>query len=127
MQSFATYSRRSPLEDSQELRFQDMLMHFLNPYINEAVRDYYQRLLLEPPLVYPYYVDVVESRRVNGFRGFILSITLDVTPVVGPHIYVGEDRLTFEVSSGPEVKLINYTHLKTYDLPLNWQHIVKER
>jgi hypothetical protein len=126
MQSFATSSYHSPLEDSQELRLQDMLMNFLNPYINDAVRDYYQRLLLESPLVYPYYVDVVESKRVNGFRGFILSITLDVTPVVGPHISVGEDRLTFEISSGPEVKLINYTHLKTFELPPHWQDIVKE-
>ncbi|WP_233163312.1 MULTISPECIES: DUF3888 domain-containing protein [unclassified Cohnella] len=126
MQANAENSYRPPQEDSTELRLQDMLMNFLNPYINDAVRAYYRHLLREPPLVYPYFVNVIESHRVNGFRGFILSITLDVTPVVGPHISVGEDRLTFEISAGPKVKLENYTHLKTYELPPNWQDIVKK-
>ncbi|MDQ6420466.1 DUF3888 domain-containing protein [Paenibacillus sp. LHD-117] len=126
MQLNAETSYHTPHEDSKELRLQDMLMNFLNPYINDAVEDYYQRLLLEPPLVYPYLVDVVDSKRINGFRGFILSITLDVTPVVGPHISVGEDRLMFEISAGPEVNLVNYTHLKTYDLPPHFQDIVKK-
>ncbi|MNO24788.1 hypothetical protein D3C76_146150 [compost metagenome] len=126
MQSNAEASYCVPQEDSRELRLQDMLMNFLTPYINDAVRDYYRCLLLEPPLVYPYFVKVVDSIRINGFRGFNLSITLDVTPVVGPHISVGEDRLTFEISAGPEVKLVNYTHLKSYALPPHWQNIVKK-
>lgn len=126
IQSNAEHIYRLPQEDSTELRLQDMLMNFLNPYINDAVQDYYQHLLLELPLVYPYFVDVIESHRVNGFRGFILSITLDVTPVVGPHISVGEDRLKFEISAGPKVKLVNYTHLKTYELPPHWQDIVRK-
>ncbi len=126
MQSNAEASYRIPHADSTELRLQDMLMNFLTPHINDAVWGYYQRLLLEPPLVYPYFIDVVDSKRINGFRGFILSITLDVKPVVGPHISVGEDRLTFEISAGPEVKLINYVHLKSYKLPPNWQHVVKK-
>ncbi|QQZ58641.1 DUF3888 domain-containing protein [Paenibacillus sonchi] len=113
-------------EDSEELRLQDMLLNFLTPYINDAVRDYYRRLLVEPPLVYPYFVNVVDSMSINGFRGFNLSITLDVTPVVGPHISVGEDRLTFQISVGPEVKLVNYTHLKSYGLPPHWQNILKK-
>lgn len=126
MQSNAEMGYHSPQEDSTELRLQDMLMNFLNPYINDAVQDYYQHLLWDLPLIYPYFVDVIESHRVNGFRGFILSITLDVTPVVGPHISVGEDRLTFEISAGPKIKLVNYTHLKTYELPPHWQDIVKK-
>jgi hypothetical protein len=116
---------RLPEIDSTELRLQDILMNFLNPYINDAVQDYYEHLLREAPHVYPYLVDVIDSHRVNGFRGFILSLTLDVTPVVGPHISVGEDRLTFEISSGPKVKLVEYTHVKTHELPPHWQDIVK--
>lgn len=51
-------------------------------------------------MVYPYFVDVVKSQRMNEFRGFILQITLEVTPTVGPHISVGKDRITLEVSAG---------------------------
>jgi hypothetical protein len=119
------YATALPHQDSKELRLQDMLMNFLNPYINDAVDDYYQHVLKEHPLVYPYFVDVIQSHRVNGFRGFILSITLEVTPVVGPHISVGEDRLTFEISAGPKIKLVKYVHLKTYELPPHWQDIVR--
>lgn len=115
-----------PLSDSGELRVQDMLMNVLTPHINAAVQDYYRQFLLEPPLVYPYFVHITGSERLNGFRGFRLSVTLDVTPVVGPHISVGEDRLTFEISAGPEVKLVHYTHLKSYPLPPHWQYIVKK-
>ncbi|ADC52290.1 hypothetical protein BpOF4_21474 (plasmid) [Alkalihalophilus pseudofirmus OF4] len=74
--------------DSPELRMQDMLINFLNPHIDDAVCNYYKQILTECPTVYPYFVDVIESQRMNGFRGFILQITLDVTPTVGPHITV---------------------------------------
>nr|WP_279629544.1 DUF3888 domain-containing protein [Lysinibacillus capsici] len=30
---------------------------------------------------------------------------------------IGKDRMTYEISYGPEVKLINHTHLKTYKYP----------
>ncbi|GGA41011.1 DUF3888 domain-containing protein [Paenibacillus physcomitrellae] len=126
IQTNAEKSYYIPQEDSTELRLQDMLMNFINPYINDAIQGYYQHLLRELPLVYPYFVDMIESHRVNGFRGFILSITLDVTPVIGPHISVGKDRLTFEISAGPKAKLVNYTHLKTYELPTHWQDIIKK-
>jgi len=35
----------------------------------------------------------------------------------GQYIPVGKDRMTYEISAGPEVKLINHTHLKTYKYP----------
>jgi hypothetical protein len=111
--------------DSPELRIQDMLMNFLNPHINDAVCNYYNQILIECPTVYPYFVDVIKSQRMNEFRGFILQITLDVTPTVGPHISVGKDRITFEVSAGPTVKMINYTHLETHELPEHWKDIIR--
>jgi hypothetical protein len=41
----------------------------------------------------------------EAFRGFIFLITVEVLPVVGPHIAVGEDHLTFQISAGPMVIL----------------------
>ncbi|WP_077247764.1 DUF3888 domain-containing protein [Bacillus sp. FJAT-27225] len=111
--------------DSHELRVQDMLMNFLNPHIDDAVCNYYKQILTECPMVYPYFVDVVKSQRMNGFRGFILQITLDVTPTIGPHISVGKDRITFEVSAGPTVRMINYKHLETHELPEHWKDIIR--
>ena len=63
-------------------------------------------------------IEVIETRRGNGFRGFILEITFEFEPTDGGHsIRVGKDRMTFEISFGPKVKLINHTHLKTYEYP----------
>ncbi|MNU05376.1 hypothetical protein D3C72_2501540 [compost metagenome] len=63
----------------------------------------------------------------NGFRGFILQITIEITPTVGPHIAVGKDLITFEVSAGPTVKLIHYTNLEAYELPEHWRDIIRSK
>lgn len=65
----------------------------------------------------PWKIEVSETRRVNGFRGFILEITFEIEPTDGEHwVPIGKDRMTYEISSGPMVK-INHTHIKTYRLP----------
>ncbi|WP_307205651.1 DUF3888 domain-containing protein [Paenibacillus harenae] len=67
----------------------------------------------------------------NGFRGFHFVITLEVVPTVGPHIAVGKDSLTFDVSpvNPNNVKLLEWKHLKDpqeSDFPPNWKDILKE-
>lgn len=118
----------SPKKDSAQLQYQDILMLFLLPHIDEVVNRHYSHTLKELPVVYPYFVDVIQVKRVNGFRGFHFVITLEARPVVGPHIPVGKDRLVFEVAPtipGGLVKLVEYKHLETYELPTHWQDIVK--
>ncbi|WP_419886413.1 DUF3888 domain-containing protein [Paenibacillus sp. B-A-8] len=117
-----------PDQDSRELMFQDMLMTFLSPYIDKKIVEIYAPLLRESPMVYPYFVDVTEVKRINGFRGFDFLITLNVYPTVGPHISVGEDTMTFRISSGPKVKLESFKHLKDpnkSDFPPNYQNILR--
>ncbi|MDQ0192778.1 DUF3888 domain-containing protein [Paenibacillus wynnii] len=114
-----------PQQDSTELQLQDMLMLFLRPTIQDAVNNYYSKNFKEPPLVFPYDIDVVQIKRKNGFRGFAFLITVNVMPFVGPHNYVGMDRMTLEVSAGPTAKLIKYNHLKDFELPPNWKHILR--
>ena len=115
-----TASSAEPFQDSDELRLQDMLMLMLTPYIEKELNSYYYPKILRdfPPTVTPWKIEVVETRRVNGFRGFILQITFEIEPTDGGQwIPVGKDRMTYEISSGPEVKLKNHTHLKTYKYP----------
>ncbi|MEY9978537.1 DUF3888 domain-containing protein [Lysinibacillus sp. RC79] len=115
-----TASSAEPPQDSDELRLQDMLMLMLTPYIEKELNSYYYPKILRDfsPAVTPWKIEVVETSRVNGFRGFILQITFEIEPKDGGQwIPVGKDRMTYEISSGPEVKLINHTHLKTYKYP----------
>ncbi|MCM3714495.1 DUF3888 domain-containing protein [Alkalihalobacillus oceani] len=113
--------------DSRELMVHDALMLFLLDPLDKAIGNYYSKMLLEIPTVYPYDIKMIDTKRVAGFRSFHFTFTLEVEPVIGPHISVGKDRLTFEISPllPEQVKLTKYKHLKTYELPLNWKHLVK--
>ena len=107
-------------QDSEELRLQDMLMNMLTPYIENDLRDfYYPKIVKEfSPIVVPWKIEVLETSRVNGFRGLLLQITFEIEPTDGGQwLPIGKDRMTYEISSGPEVKLINHTHLQTYNYP----------
>ncbi|AHV98170.1 DUF3888 domain-containing protein [Paenibacillus sabinae] len=127
LESKAYSGMHNPKQDSTELQIQDMLMLLLTPAIQDAVSNYYLKYLKEPPLVYPYQIDVIQIERKNGFRGFMFLLTVEVTPVVGPHISVGMDRITFEISAGPTVKLIKYNHIKDFELPPNWKNTLREK
>lgn len=125
----AERSRERPLqaEDSRELQVQDMLMLFLSPAIDKAVEQYYLQYLKIKPLVYPYEVNILHIERINGFRGFMFSVTLEVSPVVGPHLSVGKDLITFYVSVGPKLQLIRYRHLEDHKLPPNYEDLIRRK
>jgi hypothetical protein len=119
-----TASADQPTQDSEELRLQDMLMNMLTPYISEDLKEYYYPKILKDfsPQVSPWLIEVIETRRGNSFRGLILEITFEIEPDDGGHhVPVGKDRMTYRISYGPEVKLINHTHLKTYELSTKLQ------
>ncbi|WP_155591219.1 DUF3888 domain-containing protein [Lysinibacillus cavernae] len=114
-----TVSLSEHAQDSSELRLQDMLMLMLTPYIEKDLRSYYNPNILKDvsPFVTPWKIELIETKR-NHFRGFNMQITFEIEPTDGGHhIPVGKDRMTYEISAGPEVKLINHTHLKTYKYP----------
>ncbi|WP_239616581.1 DUF3888 domain-containing protein [Cohnella mopanensis] len=110
---------KQPTEDSEELRLQDMLMNLLTPYITEVLDHYYRPKILKTfsPEITPWKIEVIETKRINGFRGFKLEITFEIEPTAGHHVPVGKDRLTYRISYGPSVELTNHTHLATYQLP----------
>jgi hypothetical protein len=115
-----TVSSANTTQDSEELRIQDMLMNMLTPYIEKDLLNYYYPKILKDfsPVVAPWKIEVIETRRVNGFRGFILEITFEIEPTDGGHwVPIGKDQMTYEISTGPKVKLVNHTHLKTYKYP----------
>ncbi len=114
----------TPPEKSREELYHDLFITLLLPHIDQPINDYYSKLLTESPTVYPYQVDVISAERVYGYRSFRFLVTLEVLPVVGPHISVGKDRLTFDIGSGM-TKLTEFKHLETHELPPNWQDIIK--
>ncbi|WP_245856166.1 DUF3888 domain-containing protein [Paenibacillus rigui] len=66
-------------------------------------------------------------KRVDAFRRFDFLITIDAQPIIGPHIPVGEDILTYRISpAGVELK--NFEHLRgpnKDDFLPNYQNLLK--
>ena len=109
-------------KESDELIFHDALLVFLDDPINSAVAKFYSETLTESPLVYPYEIKILNLKRVEAFRSFSFEVTVEVDPVVGPHISVGKDQLTLSISPivPHYVKVIHYKHLFTETLPPSW-------
>ncbi|MDQ0888563.1 hypothetical protein QFZ81_003651 [Paenibacillus sp. V4I9] len=127
--TFCTAVGEKPIEDSRELQFQDMLVLLLLPQMREKLAEVYSDVLSAPgsPDIYPYFVDVTHTERLNGFRGFDFLITLDARPTVGPHIPIGEDVFTYRISAAG-VELKNFEHLRgpnKDDFPPNYQDLLK--
>ncbi|MGO4106269.1 DUF3888 domain-containing protein [Paenibacillus sp. YAF4_2] len=111
------------------MRLQDMLVLLLLPHMREKLFEVYSGILTGSgsPDIYPYFVDVNNTKRVNGFRGFDFLITLDARPTVGPHIPVGEDIFTYRISAAG-VELKSFKHLRgpnIDDFPPNYQDLLK--
>ncbi|WP_161487599.1 DUF3888 domain-containing protein [Paenisporosarcina indica] len=104
----------------------DLFLSMLSPNIEKAVSTYYADFLTQSPLVYPYQITILNMERIKGYRSFEFTVTIEVTPVVGPHIAVGKDQLTFYISPG-KVNLEQFKHIETYKLPPKWQDIIKKR
>ncbi|WP_010495292.1 DUF3888 domain-containing protein [Paenibacillus elgii] len=125
--SFCNAVVQDSLEDSRELQLQDMLVLLLLPQMREKLAEVYSDVLSGSPDIYPYFVDVKYSERINGFRGFDFFITLDVRPTVGPHIPVGEDIFTYRISAAG-VELKNFEHVRgpnKDDFPSNYKDLLK--
>lgn len=116
-----------PLKDSRELQLQDMLVVSLLPHMQEKLAEVYADIVTVSPIIHPDYVNVKSVERVAAFRGFDFLITVDAQPIVGPHIPVGKDTLTYRISAAG-VELKSFEHLKGPDkddfLPNN-QNLLK--
>ena len=115
-----------PPEQSREELYQDIFLSLLLPYIQEEVDKYYSKYLTTTPMVAPYTVYVLKAERQNGYRSFRFDLKLRVDSYIGPHIGVGIDHITVTVGGSGDVEVNKFEHIKSYELPPNYQHIIKE-
>lgn len=50
------------------------------------------------PEITPWKIEVIEAKRINGFRGFKLEFLFEIEPTAGHHVSVGKERLTYRIS-----------------------------
>lgn len=112
-------------ENSKEKIYQDLIICLFVPHIQKEVNSYYQEYLTEMPTVFPDSVDIVNIKR-ESEGGYLIQSELIVHPFVGPYNFIGDDRIIIETGVGGYVRVIKFEHLKSYELPWNWQHIIKK-
>lgn len=112
-------------ENSKEAIYRDVSISLLIPYIQEEINNYYKDYFTELPIVFPYSVDIVSVKREGG-SGYLIELEVIVHPFVGPINIVGDDRMIIETGAFGSVKVVKFEHIKSYQLPWNWQHIIKK-
>ncbi|HEY5560541.1 MAG TPA: DUF3888 domain-containing protein [Clostridiaceae bacterium] len=115
-----------PPEQSREELYQDIFISLLLPYIQKEVDKYYSKYLTDTPMVAPYTVYVLSVEKPIGYHSFLFNIKLQVDSYIGPHLGVGLDYITVTVGGARDVEIKKFEHIKSYELPPNYQDIIKK-
>ena len=105
--------------DNDTANVNEIVIKLLWPEIQSAVDSFYfPYLTVSPQVAYYYGTEIVEVSD--------NQLTIETTPYIGPHIGVGEDKITFNISNSGDVTVSEYEHIKSYELPPHRQSIIKK-
>lgn len=106
----------------QEESFQRLALTLLAPKIQEQINQYYKDKLTVTPTFSPFLggtdLDV-------EYHASYIDVHVKTIPYVGPHLSVGMDLMRFRIDNTGIVRVLEYKHIRDYELPPNWQHIIK--
>lgn len=109
--------------------YQQTIIEFLMPQIDQAVDTYYRKYLNDLPGVAPYFggkVLRIAHRDSEPAKNIPYSymVVVQVMPYFGPHITVGMDNLTFRVFAGGKAQLEKFEHIESYEIPPNYRDAI---
>ena len=111
-------------EPKGDLYYQ-LLVTILYPYVQKAIDNFYNEYMTYLPGEAPYGYEFIEIEKTPELN-YSFTVVLEVQPYVGPHLSVGRDRITFSIDLDG-VKLKKFEHLESYELPPNYQTIIKKK
>lgn len=118
-----TVNTKSKNEEAQDILYQDVIITALVPIIDTAIEDYYKTLLTESPFYDSTSIKILDIEQPNGYRTWHFIIHLEVSPFIGPHITVGKDRISIELSYPGISEIIKFEHIEDYPLPERYKHL----
>lgn len=121
--SFVNTTAKQDEEESQDILYQDVIITALAPTIDTAVADYYKNILTETPFYDSTSIKILKIKRPNGDRTSHFIIDIEVKPFIGPHITVGKDRISIELTYPESPKLLKFEHIKDYPLPERYKDL----
>lgn len=110
-------------KESETETFKNMVITLINPYVDKAIADYYSEYMVRPPREDPFSYEFLSIVKNSNYT---YTLTLQVQPFVGPHNSVGLDHITLKIDTNG-VTIEKYEHLKSYDLPPNYDWLFKKK
>jgi hypothetical protein len=116
-------------KNSIDYAYQQTIIEFLMPQIEQAVTNYYKDYFNYLPGVAPYYggkVLSIQHRDSEPEKNIPYSyeLVIQVVPYFGPHISVGKDNLTFRVFAGGKAQLEKFEHVESHEIPQRYSDII---
>ena len=115
--SIVNTTAKQVVEESQDILYQDVIITALSPTIITALEDYYKNFLSYIPLYDTSAIKILNIDRPNGYRTLHFIINIEVNPFIGPHIQVGKDTISIDLSYPGTPKILNFEHVENYPLP----------
>lgn len=110
-------------EDAQDILYQDVIITALAPTINKAIENYYKNVMIDIPGYDSSFIKILNIERPNDDRTSYFIINIEVDPFIGPHITVGKDRMSIELSYPGTQEILKYEHLEDYPLPERYKNL----
>lgn len=121
--SYINTTAKPTEETSLNILHQDVIITALSPTINTAIEDYYKTYLNYTPLYDSTSIEIIDIERPNGNRTWHFIINLEVRPFVGPHITVGKDRLSIDLSYPGTQDILKFEHIEDHPLPDHYKDL----
>ena len=121
--SFINTMAKQAVEEPQDILYQDVIITALAPTIDKAVDDYYKNVLSYLPTYNILFIKILNIERPNGNRSLHFIINIEVKPYIGPHISVGKDRISIDLSGPGLPVILKFEHVEDYPLPERYKHI----
>ncbi|MBM7613797.1 DUF3888 domain-containing protein [Alkaliphilus hydrothermalis] len=107
----------NPPEASTDELYQHVFLTLLDPLISNAIYGYYGE-----SYSHDYWdIKIINLERLSYTENGMFKMTLEVSPYVGAHNSVGVDQITLIIEAGGDVEVVDYKHIKSYDLPPHLQ------
>jgi len=95
---------------SDSLRYHDMIITLLLPYIRESV----QKVYADDVSITPDRVNIIRIERKGAFRTYDFLIRLEVRPIGYEGRSMGRDLITLKLSHDHEIELVDYESARDY-------------
>ena len=121
--SFINTMAKQAVEQPQDILYQDVIITALAPTISGAIDDYYKNILSYLPTYEGPFIKILNIERQNGNSTSHFIINIEVKPYIGPHITVGKDRISIELSRVGLPVILQFEHVEDYPLPERYKDL----